>query len=347
MDETTDLQTLARYPFLSGAKKYVEKLGMTLDKIGEHPVYSAAIMLARQRILDMPAGNFKPPEDEKTDQELLILSYPLARILASAIGDKTIAGRYAAAEAETAYERLRAEDQTTIEAIKEDLGLSADTAISLPEYLKLATRPAKKDAAYKLVNRTVNKGMVSLSPGDDLLLLKEAIRQKVLEPANVKNIPSSMKKTVNELKTMLIGAASEKPEIEFLDENAVPPCIKHVIGLLQSNQANHNARFILATFLTGVGLKEDQILKIFSTSPKYEEEKTRYQLGFLTGEKGNTKYTCPACATIKTYGLCKADCRVKHPQQYYRNNAGALSGKSAAREINPKKTSDMPKGGLL
>ena len=320
--EKDDLRTLARYPFLSGAKKYVEELGMTLDKIGNHPVYSSAIGLAKQRILDMPAGNFKPPEDEKTDQELLMLSYPIARILASAIGDKIITGRYAAAEAETAYEHLRTEDKKTIEEIKEDLGLSANTTINLPDYLRLANRLAKKDAAYKLINRTVNKGMVSLSPGDDLLLLKEEIRQKVLEPVNVKNIPSSMKKTVNELKTMLIGTATEKPEIEFLDEKAVPPCIKHVIGLLQANQANHNARFILATFLTGVGLKEEQILKIFSTSPKYEEEKTRYQLGFLTGEKGNTKYTCPACVTIKTYGLCKADCKVKHPQQYYRNTAG-------------------------
>jgi DNA primase large subunit len=320
MESTDSLRTLARYPFLSGAKKYVESLGMTLDKIGSHPVYSSAIGLAKQRILDMPAGNFKPPEDEKTDQELLMLSYPIARILSSAIGDRIVSGRYAAAEAETAYEKLRTEDKKTIDAIKEDLGLKANTEINLPDYLRLASRLAKKDAAYKLINRTVSRGMVSLSPGDDLQLLKEAIRQKVLEPVNVKNIPSSMKKTVNELKTMLLATSAEEPQIEFLEEKAVPPCIAYVIGLLQSNQANHNARFILATFLVGVGLKEDQILKIFSTSPKYEEEKTRYQLGFLTGEKGNTRYTCPACATIKTYGLCKADCKVKHPQQYYRNN---------------------------
>jgi len=114
---------------------------------------------------------------------------------------------------------------------------------------------------------------------------------------------------------------SSLQQIEFIDDKATPKCISHIMSLVNRNEANHNARFILATFLIGIGLKEEEILKVFSKSPKYDENKTRYQVEFLTGKKGTTKYTCPGCETIKSYGLCKADCRVKHPQQYYRRNA--------------------------
>ena len=63
------------------------------------------------------------------------------------------------------------------------------------------------------------------------------------------------------------------------------------------------------------------MLAIFSRSAKYDEEKTLYQLSFITGERGGTQYTCPTCQNIKSQGLCKADCPVKHPLQYYRNHA--------------------------
>jgi len=312
------LQTLARYPFLKEAKEHVAKLGLTMEELDKHPVYSAAISLGKQRILELLNNKFNPEKDDKTSQEILMLSYPVARILISQLGNSIVAGRHANAEAEYMHEQLRKEGKNTVEKIKEDLGLKIDDKIEVSEYLKLATSMAKKDTRWKLVNRTVEKGFVKLNQGEDLTLMKEAIRQKVLEPLKIKTTPKSMQKALNELKGEFT-AKLEEAKVEFLEERALPKCMTHIISLLQAGMANHNSRFILATFLIGLGLKEDEIVKIFSKSQNFDEEKTRYQLQFLAGQKSNTKYTCPACITIKSYGLCKADCKVKHPQQYYRN----------------------------
>lgn len=323
MEQTQELKTLAKYPFLEESRRYVEGLNLTLEKIGQHPVYSAAISLGRQRILELLENRFTPEADEKTDLELLMLSYPIARVLIHLLGNRILTARYANAEAALAYGWLKKEDKKKVDYIKRDLKLDIDSATKLATYLKLASRLVREDPRWKLVNRIVHKGRVQLNEGDDTILLKEAIRQKTLELVNIKNTPESLKKTLNELKG-IFATRVEEAKIDFLEEKALPPCIKYITGLLQKDEANHNARFILATFLTGLGLSEDRILKIFSKSPRYNEEKTRYQLEFLTGRKSNTKYTCPGCQTIKSYGLCKAECKVKHPLQYYRRNARGM-----------------------
>jgi DNA primase large subunit len=312
-----ELKTLARYPFMEEAKKYVQQLGLSIEEIAEHPVYSSAIELGKQRILEVLENRFKPEADDKTALEILIQSYPVARIYISFIGNRILASRYANAEANLAYEYLRKESKKTIERIRHDLNLPAGESMPVADYLHLASKLAKEDAVWKLANRTLNEGMVYLHPGEDITVIREAIRLKVAEPVKLKKIPDGMKKQLDELKGTFTTAL-EEPTVEFVDKKAMPPCMIHITALLQNNQANHTARFILATFLSGIGLAEEEILKIFAASPKFDEDKTRYQLEFLTGQKGNTKYTCPACVTIKSYGLCKADCPVKHPQQYYR-----------------------------
>lgn len=320
MDYTIEeLKTLARYPFLEEARRYVEKLGLTIEKIGEHPVYSTAINLGKQRILNLLENKFRPEADEKIGLELLILSYPIARIFTSLTGNRILAARHANVEANLTYNYLKKENKKTVDRIKEDLKLKVKDNVDLVGYLNLTKKLIKEDTRWKLVNRTLNKGQISLTEGDDLILIREAVRQKVLEPIKLKTPPESMKKTLNELKG-IFTMTMEEPEVEFLDEKAIPKCISYIISLLQKGEANHSTRFILATFLIGLGLKEEEMLKIFSSSPNYNEEKTMYQLGFLMGQKSNTKYTCPACVTIKSYGLCKADCNVKHPLQYYRKN---------------------------
>lgn len=319
MEQEDELKTMAKYPFLEESRKYVEDMKLTMEKTAGHPVYSAAIGLGKQRILELLENRFKPQYEEKTDLELLILSYPIARILVHLLGNKTLMLRYANAEANLAYSHLKKENSKTLEHIKKDLKLDMNSTTDMPAYLKLTTRLVKADPKWKLVNRIVHKGRVQLNEGEELTLMKEAIRQKTLEPITMKTAPDALKKTLGELKGTFT-TQMESPKIDFIEEKTLPPCIKHITILLQKDEANHNARFILATFLAGLGLKEEEILKIFSKSPKYDEYKTRYQLEFLTGKKSATKYTCPGCASIKSYGLCKAECKVKHPLQYYRKN---------------------------
>jgi DNA primase large subunit len=91
-----------------------------------------------------------------------------------------------------------------------------------------------------------------------------------------------------------------------------------MLSLLESGGASHNVMFILGTYFTHLGLSVDEAVELFRRSPHFSEEKTRYQLEFLAGENGGTRYSCPNCGKIKSYGLCEWDCGVKHPLSYGR-----------------------------
>ena len=149
---------------------------------------------------------------------------------------------------------------------------------------------------------------------------QRAVKNRVMEPLDASKIPSEIKKAALNLKTALAGERTSI-KIEQLEEAALPPCIKGMVAAMEAGLASHNAMFILATFLANLGLTLDDIVSVFSKSPKFDEEKTRYQLGFISGARSGTEYTCPACVTIKSHGLCKAECKVKHPLQYYRQKA--------------------------
>ena len=318
--ELDELRFLAKYPFLRAGREYVTSLKLSFDDVLKHPIYSAALELGRKRVLDCLENKFKPAFDDRLSAELTILSYPAARMLANSVG-KAAAMKYAEGEAEAAYGMLKGEDEDTTRKIAEDLGLKADEGrMPFIQYTQLSAALSRRAPKWKLSNRAVEKGLVEVEPDEVKALLREAVRNRVLEPVDANKIPEDVKKTANNLKTLLSG---EKPtmELEFLEADALPPCINAMTSALEAGLASHQTMFILATFLNNLGLKKDDMLAVFSKSPKYDEEKTLYQLEFLTGEKGGTTYTCPTCATIKSYGLCKSDCQVKHPLQYYRQHA--------------------------
>jgi DNA primase large subunit len=65
------------------------------------------------------------------------------------------------------------------------------------------------------------------------------------------------------------------------------------------------------------------IAQLYARSPDFDAEKTMYQVEHITGRGGSgTEYTAPACAAMKTTGLCiRPDplCeKVNHPLSYYK-----------------------------
>ena len=48
----TDMETLAKYPFLKAAREYVSSLKLNLSEIQKHPLYSASIDLGRERVCE-------------------------------------------------------------------------------------------------------------------------------------------------------------------------------------------------------------------------------------------------------------------------------------------------------
>jgi DNA primase large subunit len=82
-------------------------------------------------------------------------------------------------------------------------------------------------------------------------------------------------------------------------------------------------RFALVAYLSSLKLSVNEILKLFSSAPDYEEDKTRYQVEHITGVSSSTSYKSPGCDKMRTYGLCAVDevddlCKkIKHPLNYY------------------------------
>ena len=311
-----DLEKLSKYPFLKEAKEYVASLKLSLSEIMEHPLYSASMEAGRQRVKEDMNGRASPISEDRLTQELSILGYALARIIVNQTGSKQLILRFAVSEAENAYQLLRKEKEEAVAEVAKDLGFDAKNPdIGYMDFLRLSSGIAKSDPRWKLASRLMDAGRVTIDEPEKLLLLREAIRLKVAEGVSTTGVPESLKRISAEISATYIKKPLEV-KLSAVKEESIAPCIKSMLASLEAGMVSHNERFILATYFIGLGLDIDGLVKIFSRFPGFNEEKTRYQLRFLTGEKGATKYSCPSCAKIKSFGLCKAECEIRHPLNY-------------------------------
>jgi DNA primase large subunit len=312
----TDMEKLAKYPFLKAAREYVSSLKLNLSGIAGHPLYSASIPLGKERVDQAMRGRIDSRLGDKLSCELSIISYVIARILVNHTGARQLFWRYASAEAENSYFFLREEKPDTVGEVMEDLEVKlTDGRMHFKDYLTLSVNLAKQDPKWKLVNRRMDKGYVSVDEPEVLILVREAIRLKVLEPVDTKSIPDELKKISRDIAVEYV----KKPvdvKLDQVKDESIPPCVKAMLASLEAGIISHNERFILATYFIGRGLDLEGLVKVFSRFPNFNEEKTRYQLAFLIGEKSATKYSCPTCAKVKSYGLCKAECGIKHPLNF-------------------------------
>ena len=310
------LDTYAKYPFLSGARKHVESLGLSLSELAEHSIYSASVEAGRMRVVDALNNKLQATLGEGIELEINILSYPIARVIANLIGGNLALKRYARGEAERAYAFFRKEGKDVLGDVKADLSFPVkDGVVDFRDYLTLSTGLARHNHRWKLVDRILDKGVVKLSDAEELLLLREAVRIRVSEPLNVKNAPKKLTDIAEKIKSST-GFAETRITAKDLEGKELPPCIRHMLSVLEAGDASHNVMFILGTYFISLGLSVDEVVELFRCCPAFSEDKTRYQLEFLAGEKGSIKYSCPSCSKIKSYGLCEWECGITHPLQH-------------------------------
>lgn len=117
---------------------------------------------------------------------------------------------------------------------------------------------------------------------------------------------------------------------EGMKNEYLPPCITRILEMSrQGLNLPHSARFALVTFLNALGLTYEDIIRVFSESPDFDESKSEYQIEHITGElSGTDGYSPPECKTMKTNGLCYCPdtlCEqewMNHPLSYYRVKSG-------------------------
>ena len=197
-----------------------------------------------------------------------------------------------------------------------------EISVHLTHYLKAASRI--KSSEWKLYNRNLRNGFVELSLHEFYRIVEENLRDLFFEKMPEIDGIESLKNIVLNYE----GKRKLQRIEDVKDFTLFPPCIRKILADLGSSaNVSHTARFALTSFLLNVGYSVDEILRMFRTAPDFDVEKARYQIEHIAGMKGAGKeYEVPSCSTMKTYHNCIAQCRVKHPLEYYRRRVHESSG---------------------
>lgn len=238
-------------------------------------------------------------------------------MIVSALDNRYFAAKYAVAEAKRAMSYIRSENEMNVNKLTKDLGLhfkkkGDNYLIHFTEYLK--SSPGSPE--YFLINKDLSKGYVKVTKHERNRLLEEAIRLRIKKTLPKKGkIPDIYKKEVEASAKKIIKELPGPVSKEIKFSGDIAPCIQKLLDDLYANKnLSHHARWSLAIYLNKTGKSKEEILNIFSNSPDFNLSIAEYQIKYIK-EKG---YSMPSCTTMKTYGLCIANCRCFNPLKYRR-----------------------------
>jgi len=332
----------ARYPYLQSSREAVQAAGVDLADLVERDdrVVARAVGRVTGAIEETAVG------DPDRDARVELLSYPVARVLVSLVDENVLTRRYAHAEAGTAYERFVEElaDTTELKSVRrerltlEQLVAEFDLAehvrpdgewetatafsVDVPTYLFYAAR--LRGDEWRLVNRTVADGRLTVDREELYRLLQQAVHERVSEGLPLSVPPVIADALAGEVETLAetLADLDLTREIDTVVPELFPPCMTYLLDQVRKGEhLEHHSRFAITAFLASIGLSTDEIVELYRVNPGFGEEMTRYQTDHIRGENSPTQYTPPSCATMKSYGdcvnmddLCDA---ISHPLGYY------------------------------
>ncbi|RXE55420.1 DNA primase [Methanoculleus taiwanensis] len=319
-----DIKELVKYPFLKESEQLVRKQFESLDRFLAGPRGGEALKHAEERVLDALAGKkeFRDDEAHQVSPEIEIASYALARMLVSCNGDRMLIDRLTRFEARRALHFLEAEEPEKKQYIAQSVGLDIGRGtIPVSGYVELVAQ--LRDSRWRLINRDVRAGIVTLDTDERDELLRERIRVVLTRQLPLK-VPKSLCEQFAPITAGITAAYQQQILEQFgaVEENAFPPCIGSLIAAITAGtNLPHMGRFAVTAFLHTIGLSPTEIVGMFQRAPDFDVGKTMYQVEHISGRSG-TEYTPPSCATMRTFGLCvnreKLCERVSHPLSYYR-----------------------------
>lgn len=344
---TMDPSRLARFPFLEEAREYAAESGILIEELLVRPSYEEARNRGRARILGALEQSDAGERAMSTDFEGLmeVMSYPVARMMVSAIGDKFLVKRYALSEGVALNRRLQEEEGAMALQVARELGVEAvevggELRMHFADFLRFTSKMRSKE--WKLVNTEVHNGKVMLTRTRFARVLQQALQDRIeselplslsseMSAALEPNLPDIRARLDEKRKRYSMQGMGEVKADRF------PPCMKRLLAMTQAGEnLPHSGRFAITSFLHTIGLDSEEILKLFSTSPDFDASKSRYQIQHITGEVSGTEYTPPECSTMRSYGLCQdtdRTCgRVKHPLSYYRRRMSRGGDQGASVE---------------
>ncbi|MEM3673142.1 MAG: DNA primase large subunit PriL [Candidatus Bathyarchaeia archaeon] len=326
---------MAKYPFLKETAEYVRKLDFKIEDLTS-PDFAKILERAEERIEE--AILYMLVSRKLREEDIEILSFPTAIILAIATENSRVKKRYALAEAKQSYDDLKGENPERILAISKNFGwkLKINDETGIPyefklhftDYLRNVTH--LRDKKWKLVNRFLSKGNVYLTRNETARLLSEEIRRYIEKRMEIKELPKLPQKIIevaekiNKLSAEKLSQTETEPIPKTVRQEAFPPCIKMLHqSILSGHHLSHIGRFTLTSFLINIGMPIENVIELFKNFSDFNERMTRYQVEHIAGERGSrTLYTPPRCDTLKTHGVCTNPdtlCqKIHHPLSYYK-----------------------------
>ncbi len=329
-------QLHARYPFLRSAREAVAAADVDLAAVvrDEQAVVERAMARIEGALTDGTIGE----QHRRTRVE--VLSYPVARVLVSAVDEHVLTRKYTRAEAATAHDRLETDRQGTalksstrrrlsLGDLLEEFDLSGAVTetpdryrVEVGTYLRLAADQFGDE--WRLVNRELQDGAVPVGESSLLALVREAVRQRVAEGLPL-GVPDTVAAELDPQQARireLLADLELTRDIDTVVPEMFPPCMTHLLDQVQKGEhLEHHSRFAIASFLTSIGLSTDEIVDLFKVNPGFGEDVTRYQVDHIRGATSSTEYSPPSCATMQSYGDCvNMDDRcdtISHPLAYY------------------------------
>jgi DNA primase large subunit len=316
-----ELAFYSKYPFTKGAKEL-----MGSSKVGDE---FQLMSLAKRRTIDA-IGKGKIPllSVELDDSQLLlqIASYAVSRMIVSLLKSRYYINRYAIAEAKRASSCMGSDSDENVLSVARELRVGCEIdgyySVGFQDYLKYVP----KSVDYKLVNRRLSGGRVKLRRDEFVRILEEAVKLKIEceLPLKMEGIPAGIRETAEEVRKNI--PREPQPATVSLERGEFAPCMHKLLEDLKTiENLNHTARWALAVYLLNTGMKVDEVVRLFSTSPDFDESVTKYQIEHAL-KRG---YKVPSCSSMDSYGLCVSNCGVKSPLAYRR---GAFGKSSAQRD---------------
>jgi len=330
-----DLVTAAKYPFLKESASILKDTGVTLDQLVTSMAYESARLAGKERVAEaLEEGEIGDhPMLTKVDATKELLSYPVARMIVSAVADPAFVRRYAISEAKKANERLKGESDEFVLKVAAELGLKAAKedggyAVDFADFLRFSS--AMRSKSWKLVNQRIIDGNVLVTKSRLVRIIEQMLTDRISSelPLEVNDvILERYASTIEDIRHVLEEKRKEQKTEDMgrLSIVRLPPCMRKLLEMIRAGEnVPHSGRFALVAFLHTLGMDSQQILETFSTAPDFDPSKSEYQIKHITGEISGTEYTPPECSTMRSYGICFEpddlcdDGRIRHPLSYYR-----------------------------